>query len=87
MGKFIGSKVVKAVKKIETYTPKVSEKNPTPVPVESVVYGSSFVDAGNRSLLVNVVKAYDSAGNEIDLKKVESFDVKIVSFENNQSRM
>lgn len=87
MGKFIGSKVVKAVKKNESYTPKVSEKNPNPQPVETVLYGTNFVDAGNRSLLINVVKAYDSAGNEIDLKKVESFDVKIVSFENNQSRM
>jgi len=85
MGKFIGTKTEKAEQVTKTYTPK-----PKDGVIQSAVteksFATPFYNSGNRSFVINVVKAYDKAGKEIDIfDKVASLDVRVVTFENDKT--
>lgn len=86
MGKFIGTKTEKAEQVSKTFTPKPKD-GVVQSPVTEKSYSTGFYNSGNRSFVVNVVRAYDKAGKEIDIfDKVFTLDIRVVTFENDKTQ-
>jgi hypothetical protein len=86
MGKFIGSQAFKATKQVKTFNKKDKETG-IETPTQETAITSGFITVGNRSILVSLLKAYDSQGNEINIDRIETIQIKIASFEGGEKSL